>query len=80
MVHKDKVQINPQENVALVEVLRTMGGRDEALIRQHAEAGQSMYSADRRYPGEFVELAPDGRYFVVQRQGNSWVRMREVSA
>ncbi len=57
-----------------------MGGWNKALIHQHAEAGLSMYSADPRYPGEFVELAPDAKYFIVQRKGNSWVRVREVTA
>lgn len=80
MAPKDKVQLSSQQDEAIFEELRSMGGRDEALIRQHAEAGLSMYGADPRYPGEFVELAPDGKYFIVRQQGTSWVRVREVSA
>ena len=79
MVQKDKVQLNPQEKEALYEELRSMGGRNEAVIRQHAEAGLSMYGSDPRFPGKIVELAPDGKYFIVRRKGDGWVRVREVS-
>ena len=73
MAKKGNVQSSAQEE-ALFKELRSMGGRDETLIRQHAEAGLSMYGADPRYPGEFVELAPDGKYFIVQWDGNEWIR------
>ena len=39
MVQKDKGQINPRKNEAIFEYLRALVGRDEALIRQNAEAG-----------------------------------------
>lgn len=37
-----------------------------------------MYGTDPRYPGEIVGLAPDGRCFVVRRDGTDWVRVREA--
>jgi len=54
------------------------GGPDQELIRRHAAAGVSMFGFDDRYPGELVELAPDGRRFIVHDDGSTFVRVRQV--
>lgn len=80
MVARTKTHLSAEQEAALLDDLRNTHGRNEELIRTHREAGLSMYGQDARFPGEFVELAPDGRYFIVRREHDAWVRVREVSA
>ena len=80
MVMKTKTQLTDEQEAALLDKLRNLSGRNEEVIQRHAEAGLSMYGTDPRYPGDFVELAPDGRLFIVRHDNEMWVRVREVSA
>ncbi|PWU24297.1 hypothetical protein C5B42_00080 [Candidatus Cerribacteria bacterium 'Amazon FNV 2010 28 9'] len=67
------------ESTHIIEAIRTLqGGKDNELIKQHAEAGVSMYGTHPQYPGEYIELSPDGHYFIVQREHDQWVRIQEV--
>ena len=79
MVTRAKTHLSPEQKAALLEDLENMHGPNQELIRIHREAGLSMYGQDRRFPGEFVELAPDGRLFIVRPENDAWVRVREVS-
>ena len=69
------------KEVDISELLRRAPqGRNEELIAWHKEAGLSMYGADPRYPDFFVELTPEGEYFLVRQEQNAWVRVREIPA
>lgn len=50
----------------------------EELIRQHREAGISMFGSHPNYPGEMVEVLPDGRWFIIKKENGQNVRVREV--
>jgi hypothetical protein len=76
---QDWDQMTSAEQNAVYEQLRNMpGGPDLELIRQHVEAGVSMYGTDPRYPDKLVELAPDGRSFIVHFEGERIVRDQEI--
>jgi hypothetical protein len=45
------------------------------LIRRHREAGKSMFGSHSAYPGERLEVLPDGRWFIIDKHS---VRVREV--
>ena len=47
----------------------------EEITRRHREAGKSMFGSHPAYPGERVEVLPDGRWFILD---NHSVRIREV--
>ncbi len=79
MVTRTKTHLSVEQEAALLDDLRNMHGPNEELIRVHREAGLSMYGRDPRFPGEFVEVAPDGRLFIVRYEHDSWVRVREVN-
>ncbi len=79
MVAKTNTHLSAEQEAALLEDLRNMHGRNEEVIGIHREAGLSMYGQDRRFPGEFVELTPDGHLFIVRPEHDTWVRVREVS-
>jgi len=38
-----------------------------------------MFGTDDLYPGAIIELAPDGRRFIVRYDGATPVRLREVT-
>ncbi len=42
-------------------------------------ANVSMFGTDDLYPGAIIELAPDGRRFIVRYDGATPVRLREVT-
>ena len=48
------------------------------LEQEYSETSDSMYGADPRYPGEVLEWTADGHVFIVEKQKDSWVRLREV--
>ena len=78
-VVRDIGALTAAEEAALDQALTNLrGGLDQDLIRSHAAAGISMFGTDPRYPGELVELAPDGRRFIVHRDGDMRVRLRQV--
>ena len=70
----------PTEPEALYEKLRHLHGKNDELIRRHFEAGVSLHGTDPRYPGEIVEFTPDGHAYIVRRDGDKVIRVREVSA
>ncbi len=47
----------------------------EELTQRHREAGKSMFGSHPAYPGERVEILPDGRWFIIDQHS---VRVREV--
>jgi hypothetical protein len=50
----------------------------QKLIQQHREAGVSMFVGHDAYPGEVVEITPDGRWFIIDIQNHQEIRLREV--
>jgi hypothetical protein len=80
MVEKNQLANRQEKQVLHDEFANLHGQEGEALKRQHAAAGVSMYGRDNRYPHELVELAPDGRRFIVKRDGRDFIRIREVDA
>jgi hypothetical protein len=50
-----------------------------ACAAEHA-AGRSIVGTDSRYPGKLIEIAPDGRRFIVELEGEEGARtFRQVS-
>ena len=47
----------------------------EDITRRHREAGKSMFGSHPAYPGELIEVLPDGRWFIIDSARN---RLREV--
>ena len=47
----------------------------EDITRRHREAGKSMFGSHSAYPGERLEVLPDGRWFIIDQHS---VRVREV--
>ena len=47
----------------------------ENITRRHREAGKSMFGSHPAYPGERLEVLPDGRWFIIDQHS---VRVREV--
>ena len=47
----------------------------EDITRRHREAGKSMFGSHPAYPGELMELTPEGRWFVID---SDLKRVREV--
>lgn len=67
-------------NKEIEERLRNLkGGRDEELIRQHREAGISMFGSHPAFPGELIELTPEGKYFAGKLVEGKWQRIREIT-
>jgi hypothetical protein len=54
------------------------GRYDHDLIQRHREAGVSMFGSHPNYPGEMVEVLPDGRWFIIKKEDGQNVRVREV--
>jgi hypothetical protein len=50
----------------------------EELTRRYREAGVSMFGSHPDYPGEMVEVLPDGRWFIIKKENGQNVRVREV--
>ena len=65
-----------KEALAAGDKRRKENGED--LIRQHREAGVSMFVGHDAYPGEVIEITPDGRWFIIERHNDQSVRVREV--
>jgi hypothetical protein len=50
----------------------------QELIRKHREAGVSMFVGHDAYPGEVIEITPEGRWFIIERHNDQSTRVREV--
>jgi hypothetical protein len=50
----------------------------EELTQRYREAGVSMFGSHPDYPGEMVEVLPDGRWFIIKKENGQNVRVREV--
>ena len=48
------------------------------LVQRYREAGVSMFGSHPNYPGEMVEVLPDGRWFIIRKENGENVRVREV--
>jgi hypothetical protein len=63
---------------ALDKVHERSGRHDEELVKKHREAGVSMFGGHPSYPGEVIEITPDGRWFIIDIQNQQEIRLREV--
>jgi len=51
----------------------------EAMIKHFADKGISMYGSHPDHLGEVLERTPDRRHFIVRRENDVFIRVREVN-
>ncbi|MBA3469135.1 MAG: hypothetical protein H0T53_05770 [Herpetosiphonaceae bacterium] len=81
MTNPDWDDKTSEEKQSVYDRLKNLKGQtDEQMITRYSELGISMYGSLPAYPGVIIETAPDGRLYIVRREGDTFTRVREIEA
>jgi hypothetical protein len=79
MPNRDWTDKTSEEKQSLYDRLKHLKNRrDDEMIARYREFGISMYESFPSYSSDVIETAPDGRLYIVRREGDIFVRVHEI--
>lgn len=80
MINRTWDEMDEAERQVFYQELDAKSGQpNDAMIQHFAAKGISMYGSHPNYPGEVLERTPDGKHFIVRRENDAFIRIREAS-